>query len=147
MRIFLSTIFLVKNMEFNSQTHEKCRDFTPQFPHNLPHIAPHNLLRGNQKYKKIHDLMPFMHKIVYNGWGEVIRTPEWRSQSPLPYRLATPQYIWRSRVLACTILSNFLLFGKRFYAHFESFFKIREKKLFFPFFCTPKPCIVEMKKI
>jgi hypothetical protein len=38
-------------------------------PHNLPHNPPHNLLRGNEKYTKIHDLLPFMHKIVYNGWG------------------------------------------------------------------------------
>ena len=53
----------------------------------------------------------------------------------------------RPSTLTCVILSNFLFFGKRFYAHFESFFKIREKKLFFPFFCTPKACIVERKKI
>lgn len=29
---------------------------------------------------------------IYNGWGTVIRTQEWWSQSPLPYRLAIPQY-------------------------------------------------------
>ena len=27
------------------------------------------------------------------GWGTVIRTQECRSQSPMPYRLATPQYL------------------------------------------------------
>ena len=26
-----------------------------------------------------------------NGWGRGIRTPEWRSQNPLPYHLAIPQ--------------------------------------------------------
>ena len=45
--------------------------FTPQLPHSLPHNLPHDLLRGNQKYTKIHDFRLFMHKIVYNGWGEV----------------------------------------------------------------------------
>ena len=28
---------------------------------------------------------------MLNGWDGWIRTSEWRSQSPLPYRLATPQ--------------------------------------------------------
>ena len=27
-----------------------------------------------------------------SGWGTVIRTQECRSQSPMPYRLAIPQY-------------------------------------------------------
>ena len=27
------------------------------------------------------------------GWGGRIRTPEWRDQNPLPYRLATPQSV------------------------------------------------------
>ena len=27
------------------------------------------------------------------GWGTVIRTQECRSQSPMPYRLAIPQYV------------------------------------------------------
>ena len=30
------------------------------------------------------------------GWGGWIRTNEWRSQSPLPYHLATPQY-WQGQ--------------------------------------------------
>ena len=30
---------------------------------------------------------------LYGIWGGRIRTCEWRSQSPLPYRLATPQYL------------------------------------------------------
>ena len=34
-----------------------------------PHNLPHDLIRGNQKYIKIHDFMLFIHKIVYNGWG------------------------------------------------------------------------------
>ena len=52
-------------MEFTSQTHEKCRDFTTQFPHNLPH----DLIRGNQKYTKRHGFTLFMHKTVYNWLG------------------------------------------------------------------------------
>ena len=28
---------------------------------------------------------------ILNGWGSKIRTYEWGSQSPLPYRLAIPQ--------------------------------------------------------
>ena len=28
-----------------------------------------------------------------NGWGARIRTWEWRIQSPLPYHLATPQWL------------------------------------------------------
>ena len=32
-------------------------------------------------------------KCFFHGWGGWIRTNEWRSQSPLPYRLATPQDI------------------------------------------------------
>ena len=31
----------------------------------------------------------------YIGWGGRIRTYEYRSQSPAPYRLATPQYLLR----------------------------------------------------
>ena len=32
-------------------------------------------------------------QILYIGWGTVIRTQECRSQSPMPYRLAIPQYV------------------------------------------------------
>ena len=35
----------------------------------LPYNLPHDLIRGNQKYTKIHDFTLFMHKIVDNGWG------------------------------------------------------------------------------
>ena len=34
-----------------------------------------------------------LYAVILNGWGWGIRTPEWRSQSPLPYRLANPQKI------------------------------------------------------
>ena len=30
-------------------------------------------------------------KDFFIGWGDWDRTSEWRIQSPLPYRLATPQ--------------------------------------------------------
>ena len=36
---------------------------------------------------QIHESLDFI------GWGTVIRTQECRSQSPMPYRLAIPQYI------------------------------------------------------
>ena len=29
--------------------------------------------------------------MLFCGWGEGIRTPEYRYQKPRPYRLATPQ--------------------------------------------------------
>ena len=35
---------------------------------------------------QIHESLDFI------GWGTVIRTQECRSQSPMPYRLAIPQY-------------------------------------------------------
>lgn len=51
-----------------------------------------------------------------NGWGWGIRTPEWRSQSPLPYHLANPQntYILRTKKYTLYFLARvlYVLFKK-----------------------------------
>ena len=36
----------------------------------------------------------FSESLGITGWGTVIRTQECRSQSPMPYRLAIPQYMY-----------------------------------------------------
>ena len=41
------------------------------------------------------------------GWGTVIRTQECRSQSPMPYRLAIPQYTFNKILLHTDIVTCF----------------------------------------
>ena len=46
-----------------------------------------NLLGWNSKTTYV-----FIWKTIATGWGWEIRTPEWRNQNPLSYRLTNPQY-------------------------------------------------------
>ena len=54
------------------------------------------------------------------GWGEVIRTPEWRSQSPLPYRLATPQYVELPFLLLALFYQTFFFLASVFIYFFQN---------------------------
>ena len=41
----------------------------------------------------LNSLSKYMFELGKVGWGARDRTWEWRNQNPLPYRLATPQYM------------------------------------------------------
>ena len=71
----------------------KWAKFTPQLPHNLPHSFPHSLLRGNEKYTKMHDLVRSFTKSCMNGWGEVLLMPK---ASKRRRQGRADDFLWRS---------------------------------------------------
>lgn len=75
------------------------------------------------------------------GWGTVIRTQECRSQSPMPYRLAIPQYqfqlCYHIRKFFTTNLLIFL-FSMDFLFIFVYHNYIVNKKLLCKCFCKDK---------
>ena len=73
-------------------------------PHGVTPFPPYSRIRGyvfpgTKTFLRKHPMQkgapgqaPFPFFGEENGWGGWIRTSEWRIQSPLPCRLATPQY-------------------------------------------------------